>query len=96
MAHGVTIAFAWLSFLAILASLILYIISGKYSMKAAPTDADTRKARQLAMAAFWVMVAGLLFIFITAVAASCAGGAGRMLRGLRDRYFRSGAPLPMM
>ncbi len=95
MAHGVTIAFAWISFAAILTSLILYLFSGKYSMKAAPTPEDNKKARQLAMAAFWVMVAGLIFIFIAAVSASCQGGAGKMLRDLRDRYFRSGAPLPL-
>lgn len=94
MAHGVTITFAWLSFAAIIASLILYLVSGKYSMKAAPTPADTQKARQLAMAAFWAMVTGLILIFIAAVSASCDGGVGRILRGLRDRYIRSGATLP--
>lgn len=88
--QGVTIAFAWLTFAAIFTTMILYIVSAKYSMKAAPTDADTKEAKKLAMVAFVVMVIGLIFVLIAAISASCDGGAGKILRGWRDRFMRSG------
>jgi len=87
--HGLTIASAWIAFAAILASVILYVLAGKYSMKADATDADKSKARQLGMAAFWTEVVGLIFVFIAAISASCHPSMAKLLRGLRDRMMPS-------
>lgn len=85
MARGLTIASAWITFLAIAASIILLAISGSMEMKAGATDADRAKARQLSMAGFWVLVVAGVFGLIAAISASCNPGMGRALDSLRRR-----------
>lgn len=81
---GVVIATAWISFLSILASMILLILYSKYSMKDGTTEAEQLKARQLGMAGFWVLVVGLIFALIAAITASCLGKLGSSINNIFD------------
>ena len=85
--HGLTIASTWITFLAIVAAIILYVIAAQYSMKDAPTDAEKAKARQLGMAGFWVLVVGGIFGLIGAISSSCKSGLGKSLDSLRRQLM---------
>lgn len=70
---AVVIATTWIAFIAMVASIILYVLASKYSMKAGATEADQLKARQLGMAGFWVLVFASIFGLVAAITASCQG-----------------------